>query len=416
MPENTKMIRVLLSIGHGRLHFIEAARSIVDAHTHISLIGGYFPKRTNTLLIRAASALVGRNLSPGLRKRIVCIPGVLLNPCTMAEVIDQCLRLLCRMFRVSTTKVASLGWSIFGWQSCKYIKDADIFHVRSGAGQGGAIKRAKKLGMKVLVDQSALHPMTCIEKTAEDYNRWGCEALIEPNKGVWINVEKDCREADMILVNAEHIKDSFVANGYDVSKIRVAYLGVREDFISLKTEYQEKDVYSIVYTGNFSILKGAEYMLEAVRMLVEEGVDLVFTVFGRVDIPDLLKRKYANLPVVYRGSVPQDELKAALASADAYVFPSLADGCAKSAMEAMAAGVPVVLTRETGAPIVDEVNGLMVPSRNAGAVANAVKRILKDPSLAKRLGTTAAAEMREHYSWSKYGEAVRKVYEEILTR
>lgn len=409
------MVRVILSIGHGRLHLITSAHWIAKAGVAVRLICGWIPRNPNGLLVRMASWVVGRDLSAGFRKRAISNPNYTVCSCVMAEITDQILRLGCRAIGVSTHYVAPFGWSLFGWQSRRFIKNADVFRCRSGAGCGGAIQKAKRLGMKILVDHSALHPGKSEQNLKEDYARWGQEIAISPNKGVWMNVLQDCREADLIMVNANHIKDSFVEYGFSHEKLRVVYLGVREDFRALKKNYHVKGVCKVLFTGCFSLLKGAEYILESLRLLSERGVQVRYDIVGSVAAPKALVEKYQDLPVVYHGAVPQDELKTFLSEADLYLFPSLADGCAQSGMEALTAGLPVVATYQSGLPIEDEVTGCLVPMKNAQAIADKIKWLSQNEECRERLGRCAAEMMRKKYTWRHYAENVKNLYEEMMT-
>lgn len=406
-------MRVIISIGHGRLHLLSSAYWIAKAGVSVRLLCGWVPKKPNGLLVRIASRLVGRDLSAGFRKRVLAQPNYDVCSCAYAEIVDQILRLFCRAFGISTHCVSSLGWSLWGSQSRFFLKKADVFHCRSGAGQGGAIKKAKKLGMKVLVDHSALHPAKSEQNLKDDYARWGQEIAIAPNKGVWKNVLKDCRDADVIMVNANHIRDSFVEFGFPSEKLRVVYLGVREDFQSLKGNYHADGTFKVLFTGAFTLLKGAEYMLQSLQILVARGVPVRYDIVGSVGSPKTLLDKYKDLPIVYHGAVPQDELKSFLSDADLYLFPSLADGCAQSGMEALTAGLPVVATYQSGLPIVDGETGCVVPMKDAQAIADKIAWLRQNQEVREMLGRNAAEMMRENYTWEKYAENVKRLYEEL---
>lgn len=407
-------MRVIISIGHGRLHLISSAHWIAKVGATVRLICGWVPQRPNGLLVRMASRIVGRDLSVGMRKRVLSDAEYRVCSCAVAEVCDQLLRVACRLLNKSTHCVSSLGWSIFGFSSRRYIKDADVFHCRSGAGQGGAIKLAKKRGMKILVDHSCLHPAKCEQNLKEDYARWGQEIVIAPNKGVWKNVIQDCEQADMIMVNANHIRDSFIENGFSAEKIRVVYLGVREDFQDLKVDYRQQGPFRVLFTGGFIVLKGAEYILESLRILKERGLDVCYDIVGSVGVPSDLIEKYKGLPVKYHGPIPQDDLKEHLANTDVYLFPSLADGCAQSGMEALTAGLPVVATCQSGLPITDGETGCVVPMKNAPAIADRIEWLMAHPQDRERLGRNAAGMMKTKYTWQNYAENVRSLYQELM--
>ena len=310
------------------------------------------------------------------------------------------------------------AWTGVGWREAKRISNVDIYHVRSGAGQGGLIKTVKKQGIRVLVDHSALHPAQTEVNLMAEYERWGESLPIAPDIGVWKNVLKDCADADILMVNANHIRDSFVERGFDPKKVRVVYLGVRDDFRDVainKSEPGEMNkIPRVLFTGNVSLLKGIEYLLESLKILDERGVCVHYDVVGAINAPKALIKKYNNLPITFYGPVPQDEIKDFLANSDIYLFPSLADGCAQSGMEALTAGLPVVATYQSGLPITDGDTGCVVPMKDASAIADKIEWLIAHPEERKRIGVNAAKMMREQYTWEKYAENVKKIYEEMI--
>ena len=407
-------MKVILSCGLGPLHFVSSAQSIVKEVDNLSFICGYVPPDEKSGILRFLAFLRGKKLTGAIRKRQIHDAKIKVCSCCVPEFLNQGLLILDRCLHGVYRKLYRHIWSFFGWCSKRYLRGADIFHVRSGAGQGGAIKRAKQMGMKVLVDHSALHPATSKYNLQDECNKYGLLPTIDPDVGVWRNVLRDCNEADMIVVNAFHIRDSFIEHGYPASKLRVVYLGVRDDFRGLKKDYSCDGLFRVLFTGGFIILKGAEYILESLKILVDRGIKVRYDIVGGIGAPKSLMNKYDGLPIVYHGQKPQDELKEFLANSDCYLFPSLADGCAQSGMEALTAGLPVVATYQSGLPITDGETGFVVPMKDAKAIADKIEWLILHPEQRACIGKNAAKMMRENYTWGKYAENMRKVYEELL--
>lgn len=417
----------ILSSGYGRLHLAQAAECLGKVGIDVKLVCGWVPKNPDSWLVCLCSRLVGRNLAPGLRKRTITLGvGGEVFSCASADFLYNGLLFIDRkvLKGMFNSQIMTIMWQLFGWHTCGVLRRETIkngvmmFHVRSGAGQGGAIRLAKKLGMKVVVDHSALHPEQSEENLKSECERWGEPAPIAPHSGVWKNVLLDCAQADILMVNANHIRDSFVKRGFDSNKIRVVYLGVREDFRDLRINSlggcNKNDVPRILYTGNFSLLKGAEYLLESIRILDSKGVSVHCDVVGALNAPKAMMEKYKGLPITFHGPIPQDDLKRFLSESDVYLFPSLADGCAQSGMEALTAGLPVVATYQSGLPITDGETGCVVPMKNAMAIAEKVEWLIAHPEERERLGRNAAKMMREKYTWEKYAENVKGIYDEMV--
>ena len=111
------------------------------------------------------------------------------------------------------------------------------------------------------------------------------------------------------------------------------------------------------------------------------------------------------------------DLGTVLGAADAVCVPSTRpDPLPNSALEAAAAGLPVVAAAHGGLPeiVEDGRTGLLVPPGDPRALARALARLLGDPALGRRLGAAAAADVRERFAPERLGAAVQSVYDELL--
>jgi len=414
-------IRVILSTGIGRLHLVQAALWLLRAGVDIRVIQGWLPLLSERWLQRAGRLIRHPGLVYGMRQRRPAELEGRLASCAAAEFLQQILSRLVRGQRAHW-RIARLSWRFFGFLSRRHLHDADIFHVRSGAGQGGAIRVARARGMKVVVDHSIAHPRFMEQALRDEYARYGSMFAMGPDDPFWRLVLQDCEDADVLLVNSDFVKETFVATGYPAEKIRVVYLGVRPDFCGLRAADAARpagpgaEPFRLLFTGGFGFRKGAAYLLEALRLLVARGRSVHLTVVGAYQeaAPLLASHAGDRLPITLVGHIPQDELKRHLQAADLYVFPSLAEGCASSGMEALAAGLCVVATRESGLPIRDGENGLLVASADAAALAERVAWAIDHPAECARLGAAAAAGIAQHFTWPCYAGKVLDVYREAM--
>ena len=83
--------------------------------------------------------------------------------------------------------------------------------------------------------------------------------------------------------------------------------------------------------------------------------------------------------------------------------------------EAMASGLPMVVTAETGAMARDGREALLVPARDVLALARALEQLRDDPTLRERLGAAARARAHE-FTWEQYGRALVALYDRLLKR
>ena len=128
-----------------------------------------------------------------------------------------------------------------------------------------------------------------------------------------------------------------------------------------------------------------------------------------------LEQEYANTRAVFTGSLHGEELAAAFASADAFLFPSTTETLGIAMIEALASGLPVVAARTgaTGEVVDDGETGLLYDPGSDAALIAAVRRIVSDDGLRARMGRNAraAAERRD---WGSSTRTLRGYYEQAL--
>jgi phosphatidylinositol alpha-mannosyltransferase len=118
------------------------------------------------------------------------------------------------------------------------------------------------------------------------------------------------------------------------------------------------------------------------------------------------------------GQVPNEELPTYHAAADVFLAPSLGgESFGIVLVEAMAAGLPVVSSRIPGYDrvVTDGVQGFLVPPGDANALAEATRRLLEDPELARRMGE-AGLERSRRFDWSTVGREIEAAYREAAGR
>jgi len=103
---------------------------------------------------------------------------------------------------------------------------------------------------------------------------------------------------------------------------------------------------------------------------------------------------------------------------DIFVLPSYSEGVSLALLEAMAAGLPVIATAVGGLPEVVEHDktGVLIPPRDAEALAAALERLLADPAWARELGDHARDHVREHFSLDHLGREINEIYEELVEK
>lgn len=154
----------------------------------------------------------------------------------------------------------------------------------------------------------------------------------------------------------------------------------------------------VLTVGTVGLRKGVPYVSEAAKRLRGRAE---FRVIGSLKVRDAIKGELAAC-LDLRDRVPRSEMAGHFAWADVFLLPSLCEGSATVTYEAMAAGLPVVCTANTGSMVRDGVDGFLVPVRDAGAIVAALEN-LRAPE--RRLQMSQAARERSHGgTLTAYGE------------
>jgi glycosyltransferase involved in cell wall biosynthesis len=170
---------------------------------------------------------------------------------------------------------------------------------------------------------------------------------------------------------------------------------------------QPGEPHRVLLVGGLSPAKGVIDLLEAVRR-VGSGVVRVLLV-GRITpgTNDLLapyRHLFDHLP-----PMPQDELARCYHRADVFCLPSFFEGSALVVHEAMASGLPCVVTPSAGSAIEHMRDGWIVPAGAPGEIASALDALLADPALRARLGA-AARRTAESHDVASYGRRLVAAY------
>ena len=120
--------------------------------------------------------------------------------------------------------------------------------------------------------------------------------------------------------------------------------------------------------------------------------------------------------MTFAGQVPVDDMPARYDHATIAVLPSLEEGFGLPLVEAMAGGLPTVASRVGGMPeiVVEGETGFLVPPGDAGALAEAIVRLLEDPDLGRRLGEGGRARAMERFSWDVIADRTLALHRRLL--
>jgi glycosyltransferase involved in cell wall biosynthesis len=408
-------LKAIVATGFGKLHFHETARALAAAGVEVNFLTGWVPRDNQTALVDLLGKFLGeKHLAGRMAARRISIPGVSVTPVAWVEAAGTLIKLVQHTRVIPLDLAYGMEFRLAAWGSRKYLRNADVLLVRSGAGQSGAIRRARENGLAIVTDHSIAHPAFIHSALREEFARFGLPAGYDSRADLWKLVLRDCADADMLLVNSDFVKKTFVEQGYPACKVRVAYLGVREEFFDLKRDYRIDGPVRILFTGNFDIRKGVRLLLEAIRRCRRSGLDVRLQLMGNLGNGASCLEPGDEQFFTHTPFAPLEQVAAAFAGADLFVFPTFAEGSSRSGMEAAAAGLPVITTENCGLPLEHGKSAIYVPVNDSGSLAEAISRVASDEGLRQSIGRNAMRTVTENYTWLQYGRQVAAYLEEAV--
>lgn len=224
----------------------------------------------------------------------------------------------------------------------------------------------------------------------------------------------------VITVSESSAKDIQRVFHVPESALRVIYNGIDTDFFNYDGSLPKEPHSLIMVSSGQGNIKGLPYMLQALYLLRDE-VKVKLTIVGTT-APDsqparMIKEYGLENIVTYTGGIEREELARLYSTTEIAVSPSLYEGFGLPAAEAMSSSLPVIATSAGALPEVvgqDGKAGILVPPAEPEALAAAIKRLLDDEPLRKRLGAAGRKRVQNNFSWEQAARKTVQVYEELL--
>ena len=277
-----------------------------------------------------------------------------------------------------------------------------------------AIRRAKaRYGALTVCDHGSSHIRIQDELLREECVRCGvADSRVDPRYIAKQEAEYD--EADVVLVPSTYSRQSFVQAGVDPDKVVTVPYGVRlENFFPAQ---KRDDVFRVLCVATLSVRKGIRYLLEATSRLALPNSEVVLRGATLPVSRQLLARYEGQFRLHPPASRHTHELRDLYSQASVLVLPSIEDGFGLVMSEAMACGVPVIATTNTGAPdlITDGTDGFVVPIRSATAIGERIEYLYSHPEERAAMGRAALEKVRSLKGWQHYADQVLDTYRERL--
>ena len=262
------------------------------------------------------------------------------------------------------------------------------------------------------MERGSTHILYQAEILKKEYSELQIKPLV-PSQEI-INKElEEYKLADYISVPSEFVKKTFLINGIDEKKIiKIPYGVDLEEFKIMNYQNRDKHKFKIISVGSISIRKGSHYLLKAFKELNLSNAELVFIGPIENDFKKIIKNFKNINNIKFIKKQKQSNLKSFYNNADIFVQCSIEEGLAVVQLQAMACGLPVICTENTGgAEIVDDgVNGFVIPIKNIDILKEKILYLYNNNNKLKEMSLNAHEKAQSNLSWENYGNKIINTY------
>ncbi|MFA6407401.1 MAG: glycosyltransferase family 4 protein [Candidatus Paceibacterota bacterium] len=341
------------------------------------------------------------------------IPSEKIYSVPLKEVVQRGWLLLPRALK-KMYNPQNLIHEIFDWEASLRVRATDFF-VGTPATYPKTMQKAKKLGATIIVENGSAHTLYVMKILREEYDRFGIVPGVFQLSHEKL-VEKDVlayRDMDYVSVPSLFVKRTFLEYGIPENKIIHIPYGV--DLSEFRQVPKSDNVFRVIYVGGMTLQKGVHYLLKAFSQLNLPNSELVLIGSMSEEMEPFFKRYEGSF--TYKGHISQSELYKHYSQGSVFAIASIQDGFGMVLLQAMACGLPVICTTNTGGEDIvrNGLDGFIIPIRSENAIKEKLLYFYENSDKAKEMGKSAKQRVSSGFTWDDYGKRMIAEYKRILT-
>ena len=270
--------------------------------------------------------------------------------------------------------------------------------------------RAERIGALKVVDAPNSHPTSYYGYMQRECDIWCPGEKVPIPRWMFARMNRELERADLVLCPSTFVKDTMVANGVPDEKCFLNPFGVDTSVFVPRKSIPQKPRFITV--GMICVRKGHQYLFRAFEQVKRAVPDAELICVGNYRPDFTIERRRWAGTFTHHPSLSHRELASLLAECTAFVLPSLEEGFARVIVEAMAAGLPIIASYESGATTLvrDASEGFIIHPREPRQIADAMIRLAQDRDLNQRMGEAARLKGAERNTWQDYGDRLLAEY------
>jgi glycosyltransferase involved in cell wall biosynthesis len=282
-----------------------------------------------------------------------------------------------------------------------FTDPVDVVHVHDWFGTIGGSELSRRLGAPLLM---TVH--------STEYDR----SLGHPWDHILRREQHGIAAATRVIAVSRHLRQQLIDRYHaEPGKVRVIYNAVRP---SERLERIDPEKRIVLYVGRLAVMKGVDTFLRAAARVVPSFSDVLFVIAGEGPEYERLVHLSARLGigdrVMFLGKVTEEEREVLLSGSSVFVLPSVVEPFGIAALEAMAAGVPTIVSKTSGVAEMSRGTTFRVDFWDVDEFASRIAELLEYPSLRAAMGDQGRwAALRE--GWPERARETLGVYVEAMT-
>jgi glycosyltransferase involved in cell wall biosynthesis len=295
------------------------------------------------------------------------------------------------------------------WQQRQPWPEFDVFQGIMGFASEG-FDRAEAVGALKVVDCPNSHPTTLYGYWQRECDLWCPGEKVPIPRWMFARMNRELQRADVVLCPSLFVRDTMVANGIPAEKCFVNPFGVNTSVFKPRVAPPARPRFICV--GTICVRKGHQYLFRAFEQVRAALPEAELICVGEVKCDFRKEWPKWQGKFTHHPSLSHQKLSELLQTGTAFVLPSCEEGFARVLSEAMACGLPIIASYESGATTLvdDGVEGLIV-SQQPAALAAAMLRLAQDEGLNRRMGTAAHQRGAIRNTWQDYGDRLLAEYQ-----
>ena len=211
-----------------------------------------------------------------------------------------------------------------------------------------------------------------------------------------------------------------VAKKLGYFKRNIIYIPNGVDCERFESAKKKNEKYTFLFLGRLVEQKGLKYLIRAAKILKEENFQILLAGTGPQEkmLKELTAQSGLKERIKFLGYIHEEELTRLYLRSDAFVLPSIWEGLPLTLLEAWAARLPVIATNVGGIGdvCINEENALVIPSKNPQKLAEAMKLLIDNEPLEKKLAVNGRRLVEKEYSWKIIAKRTLDVYKNLVER